>query len=122
MLNILWPIFIILSFIYALVTGKVNEVNNGIFESLSDAIELSLTFLGTICLWNGIMKIIEKTSLIEKLKKLLKPVLKLLFPRIHEDEEAYNEISMNVVANVMGLRECRYSRRIKSDEITAKKK
>ena len=45
MLNILWPIFIILSFVYALLTGKVNEVNNGIFESLSDAVELSLTFL-----------------------------------------------------------------------------
>ena len=63
MLNILWPIFIILSFIYALVTGKVNEVNNGIFTSLTDAVELSITFLGTISLWNGIMEIAKRTSL-----------------------------------------------------------
>ena len=34
MLNILWPVFIILSFIYAIITGKVNEVNNGIFDAL----------------------------------------------------------------------------------------
>ena len=122
MLNKIWPIFIIISFSYAIFCGKLDSLNSAIFESTSDAVSLSISLLGTICLWNGIMKIIEKTSLIEKLKKLLKPVLKLLFPRIHEDEEAYNEISMNVVANVMGLRECRYSRRIKSDEITAKKK
>ena len=48
MLNILWPIFIILSFLYAIFSGKVNEINNGIFESLSNAVELSITFLGTI--------------------------------------------------------------------------
>ncbi len=122
MLNYIWPILLMISFTYGICFGDIAETNASIFESATSAVNLSIELLGTICLWNGIMKIIEKTSLVEKLKKLLKPVLKLLFPRIHEDEEAYNEISMNVVANVMGLRECRYSRRIKSDEITAKKK
>ena len=46
MLNILWPVFIILSFVYAIITGKVNDVNNGIFEALENAVELSITFLG----------------------------------------------------------------------------
>ena len=67
MLNILWPIFIILSFIYALISGNVSKVNEGIFNSLTEAVELSLTFLGTICLWNGIMAIAKKTSLIKKM-------------------------------------------------------
>ena len=40
MLNILWPGFIIISFLYALIMGKVNEVNEGIFKSLTDAVEL----------------------------------------------------------------------------------
>ena len=72
MMNILWPTFIIVSFIYAILTGKVNEINNGIFDSVAEAVELSLTFLGTICLWNGVMEIVKRTTLMEKLTKLLK--------------------------------------------------
>ena len=72
--------FIIISFLYAIFTGRVNEINNGIFESVSDAVELSITFLGTICLWNGIMKIAMKTSLVEKLTRFLKPIVSFIFP------------------------------------------
>lgn len=103
MLNILWPIFLILSFIYALISGKVEEVNNGIFTSLSDAVELTLTFLGTICLWNGIMEIAKQTSLINKLTKLLRPLINFLFPDLKNNENARQEISMNMIANILGL-------------------
>ena len=103
MLNILWPIFIILSFIYALFFGKINEINNGIFESLSDAVELSITFLGTICLWNGIMEIAKKTTLIKKLTNFLKPFINFLFPDLKKNENAKQEISMNMIANILGL-------------------
>ena len=103
MLNILWPIFIILSFIYALISGRVNEINNGIFESLSDAVELSITFLGTICLWNGIMEIVKRTTLIKKLTTFLKPFVNFLFPDLKKNENAKQEISMNMIANILGL-------------------
>lgn len=103
MLNILWPAFIMISFIYALFTGKVNEVNNGIFASVSDAVQLSITFLGTICLWNGIMEIVKRTTLMEKLTKLLNPIIKLLFPELKNNPKAKSEISMNIIANVLGL-------------------
>lgn len=103
MLNIIWPVFIILSFVYALATGKVNEVNNGIFESTKSAVELSITFLGTICLWNGIMEIVKKTTLMNKLTKLLYPAMKFLFPDLKDNEQARAEISMNIIANILGL-------------------
>lgn len=103
MLNILWPAFIILSFIYAIFSGRVAEVNNGIFTSVSDAVELSITFLGTICLWNGIMEIAKRTSLMKKITKLLRPLINFLFPDLKKNEKAKQEISMNIVANIMGL-------------------
>lgn len=103
MLNILWPVFIILSFLYALIFGKINEVNNGIFESLSNAVELSITFLGTMCMWTGIMEIVKKTSLIDKLSRVLKPLINFLFPELKGNEVAKQEISMNMVANILGL-------------------
>ena len=103
MLNILWPVFIILSFIYAIISGKINEVNNGIFESVADAVELSITFLGTICLWNGIMEIAKNTTLMTKITKMLKPLINFLFPDLKNNEIAKQEVSMNIVANIMGL-------------------
>lgn len=103
MLNILWPIFIILSVIYSIISGNIEEVNTGIFNSLSEAVELSITFLGTICLWSGIMEIAKRTSLINKLNKILKPVINFLFPDLKNNEIAKQEISMNMIANILGL-------------------
>ena len=103
MLNILWPILINLSVVYAIIVVNIEEVNTGIFNSLSEAVELSLTFLGTICLWSGIMEIAKKTSLINKLNKLLKPFINFLFPDLKNNEIAKQEISMNMIANILGL-------------------
>lgn len=103
MLNIIWPLFIIISLIYAIFFGRVSEVNLSIFDSVENAVQISINLLGTICLWNGIIKIAMNTELVDKLKRLLKPILKVLFPEIKEKDQAYREISMNIVANIMGL-------------------
>lgn len=103
MLNVIWPIFIGVSFIYALVSGNIEDVSNGIFESAESAVELTLTFFGTICLWNGIINIAKNTSLMQKLTRCLKPLIKFLFPELKNNEKAKEEISMNVVANLLGL-------------------
>lgn len=103
MLNKIWPMFIISSIIYAIIFGDINSLNNGIFSSCENTVKLCLTFLGTISLWNGIMNIASKTSFINKISKLLKPIMRFLFPKIKEDGETYNCISMNIIANILGL-------------------
>ena len=103
MLNIMWPAFILISFIYGILIGNVEAVNQSIFESSASAVKLSITFFGTICLWNGIMQIAVKTSLIEKLTKFLKPIISIIFPEIKNDKKISKEISMNMVANILGL-------------------
>ncbi len=103
MLNVIWPVFIIISFVYAILVGNVEEVNKSIFDSAGSAVELSITFLGTMCLWNGIMKIVQETSLMSKLTKLLNPIMKFLFPELRKDSPAKSEISMNIIANILGL-------------------
>ena len=103
MLNKIWPFFIIISFIYAIYSGNFSNINNAIFESADQTVELCLTMFGTLCLWNGIMKIAIKTSMIEKLTKFLKPVISFIFPEIKNDKKISKEISMNMVANILGL-------------------
>lgn len=103
MLNFLWPIFIIVSFVYAFISGNVDKVNNSIFESTKSAVDLSITLLGTTCLWNGIMEIATKTSMIDKLAKVLQPIIKFLFPEMKKENNVNKEIAMNIIANIFGL-------------------
>lgn len=103
MLNIIWPAFIVISIIYAFLTGNIENVSNSVFDSAKSAVELTITFFGTICLWNGVMEIAKKTTLMQKLTKLLKPFINFLFPEIKSNQQAHEEISMNVVANLLGL-------------------
>lgn len=103
MLNFLWPIFIIISFVYAFMVGNIDKVNNSIFESTKSAVDLSITLLGTTCLWSGIMQIATKTSIMEKLTKILQPIILFLFPEIKKEDKVNKEIAMNMIANLLGL-------------------
>lgn len=103
MLNIIWPIFIIISYIYAIFSGNVEKINNSVFDSAKNAVELTITFFGTVCLWNGIMQIAKETTLMEKITKILQPIMKFLFPEVKKYSTANQEMSMNIVANILGL-------------------
>ena len=103
MLNILWPIFIIISFIYAFLTGNIENANNSIFNYSSKAVELTITLLSTMCIWTGLIKILEKTTAIKKITKILQPFIIFLFPEMKKNDKAKEEISMNIIANILGL-------------------
>ena len=103
MLNIVWPFFIIISIIFAFLSGNIKELNNSIFESTSTAVNLSITLIGTMCLWNGIMQIAKETTVIKKITKIFRPIMKMLFPNLKKDSKIYEDISMNIVANILGL-------------------
>lgn len=103
LLNIVWPIFIIISFSYAIFFGNLDSLNASIFQSTEDAITLTLNLLGTICLWNGVMQIASKTSVIDNLTKILNPLIKILFPDLKNNKKIQEEVSMNMIANILGL-------------------
>ena len=103
MLNILWPIFIIISIMYAFFSGNLEYLNKSIFESTESAVSLSLTLIGMTCLWSGIMEIASKTNIIIFLNRILKPIIKRLFPNINLKSNSYKNIIMNIVANILGL-------------------
>ena len=103
MLNYLWPIFIIISFVFAIISGNIENLNSSIFESIDSVISLSMTLVGTMCLWCVIMEVVKNTSIMSKLTKLLKPVILWLFPDAKYNKDALDNISINVVSNILGL-------------------
>jgi spore maturation protein A len=103
MLNKIWPAFLIISFIYAILNGNIEEFNNSIFTSCAQTVDLILKLFGTMCLWNGLMKIVQETSLMKKLTKFISPLMKILFPKMKKEDKEYKEITINIIANLLGI-------------------
>ncbi len=103
MLNKIWCFFIVIAIVFSLINGTYIKVNNSIFTSIEDTVSLIISFVGNIGFWNGIMNIIQNTSLIDKLKKILSPLIKLIFPKIDLESEAGKNIAMNMTTNILGL-------------------
>ena len=103
MLNILWPIFIIISIIYSIFSGNLNNLNSAIFDATESAVTLTLTLIVTTCLWSGIMEVASNTYIIENLAKIFRSIIKRIFINLDSKNKSYNNIVMNIIANILGL-------------------
>ena len=103
MINYIWFVLIFLGILVSLVTGKGDEVSSYIVNSADSTVKLMLGLIGIMCFWCGVMKVAEKSGFTEKLAKIMKPVLKLIFKDAAKDEKALGAIVMNITANMMGL-------------------
>lgn len=102
MMNYILPAMIVISFVFALINGRVEELSSAVLDGAADAVSFCIKLLGMICLWNGLMEVAQKSGLIRKTEKLLSPVLKLLFPR-YSKTDAASPITANITANLLGL-------------------
>ena len=103
MVSILWAFLIIIGIIYAFLSGNISAINQSILVNANEAFELVISFLPTIVLWTGIMRIAEDAGLLTKFADLLRPVLSKLFPLVPKDNKALGYISSNIAANMLGL-------------------
>lgn len=103
MLNYIWAFMIIIGVAVAAFTGQMEAVSSGILDSAKEAISLCIVMLGVVGMWTGIMKIAEKTGLVNQLTGLLRPILRLLFPQIADNEVVMGYIASNMIANLLGL-------------------
>lgn len=103
MLNLLWAWMILIGISYGAATGHMEAVSEGLLESAKEAVSLCITMLGAVALWTGLMRIAEEGGLIEKWKRALLPVMRMLFPQLDMEGEAAGYIATNIIANILGL-------------------
>ena len=103
MLNYIWACMILVGIIYGAINGKMADVTNAALDSANDAVSLCITMIGVMALWVGLMEIAQKSGLIAKLTRGIRPFVSFLFPGIPKDHPAREYISMNLIANVLGL-------------------
>lgn len=103
MINYIWAGMIVFSVIFALVSGNVENVSNGLLKGAESAVSMSIGLLGLICFWSGLLEIAKKSGLTEKMSRMAKPFMKKLFPELKPDSPAIDAMLMNITANFLGL-------------------
>ena len=98
-----WTGMVVLSLIFGLFTGRLDAVANAALEGASSAIDLSISMAGILCLWSGVMEVMNVCGLSAGLARAFRPVLRRLLPNASRDEETLAAVSANVSANLLGL-------------------
>jgi len=102
-MNYIFAFLIILSLIVSFINGTVDETINAGIEGARGSIELVLSFAGIMCMWSGFLKLAEEGGALDFILKIIRPVTKLLFPKLDKNSEALKHIGANISANLLGV-------------------
>lgn len=103
MINYIWFIMIFLGLLVSILSGNGEVMSADIISSIDSTVKFVIGLVGLMCFWCGVMKVAEKSGFTEKLAKLMRPILKIIFKDASKDEKALGAIVMNITANMMGL-------------------
>ena len=103
MLNYLWSGMILIGVLWGAFHGQLAAVTEGALTSAKEAVSLCITMLGVMTLWTGVLEVGKRAGLIDQLSRRMRPVLRFLFPRLSPESEAAKQISVNMIANILGL-------------------
>ena len=102
-MTVVWTGMVAVSVLCGLATGRGAEVAAAAIEGAGAAVELCLSIAGMMCLWSGVMEVMRRSGMAEGLTRLLRPVLRRLFPGCAGDRETMDSVAANVSANLLGL-------------------
>lgn len=102
-MTVIWTGMTALSLLCALVLGRAGGLASAALDGAGQAIQLGISMAGVLCLWMGVMEVMDRAGLARKLAKLLRPILGRLFPDFARDRGVMDTIAANVSANLLGL-------------------
>ncbi|MBY0377096.1 MAG: nucleoside recognition protein [Gammaproteobacteria bacterium] len=103
MLNIIWLLLICTSVVFGAINHQLAAVVAAVTDSAKVAFELVLGLTGIMVFWLGLMRIAEACGLVQLIARILRPVLRRLFPEVPPEHPAMGEMVMNMSANMLGL-------------------
>ncbi|OIK15526.1 spore maturation protein [Bacillus sp. MUM 116] len=103
MVNYIWVCLTIIGIVFAMINGKMEDVNKAIFSGAQDAVTLCIGLISILVFWLGMMRIAQEAGLLDKLSKLFRPLVKRLFPDVPVNHPAMGYILSNMISNMFGL-------------------
>lgn len=98
-----WAVLVVTSVVCAAVGGRAAALSAAVMQGAQAGVTLAISIAGSLCLWAGIGRAMEKSGLTAVLARLLRPAMKRLFPSTREDAALSGALSTNICANFLGL-------------------
>lgn len=103
MVNWIWLFFLAAGFLVAAVQGNIDVVTQAVIEGAKTGVTVSFGLISILVFWLGIMRIAEDAGLLDKVARMLRPVVRFLFPGVPNNHPAIGYIMSNMSANILGL-------------------
>lgn len=103
MINPIWLFLLCGGILAAVVTGDTAVVFPSVVEGATSAIEVIIGLAAFLSIWCGIMRLAEKSGLLQRVSRLVYPVIRPLFPSLSKEHKAWAPMVMNISANLLGL-------------------
>ena len=95
MLGKVFGAIVLVAVFFGFWNGTGEQMASAALEGAGRAIELTLTLAGMMCLWCGVMRVLEEAGVIGKLARLLHRPLSFFFPDAAARGEGLEEICAN---------------------------
>jgi spore maturation protein A len=102
-MSTIWLLVIGVSVLFAAVNGRMDLFTKALFEAGKASVEVCLYLVGIVSLWLGITKILEDSGLMFKLSNFFTPVISSLFKNIPRGHSSITSITLNLLANFLGI-------------------
>jgi len=102
-MNYIFYFLIVFSIIFGIINGKINDVVEAILSGANLSVKIAFSLIGIMSFWLGLMRIAEKSGLVQLIAKLIKPITRWLFNEIPEESPAIGNIALSFSANALGL-------------------
>ena len=102
-MNYIWGGMLIIGIIFGVATGNMQAVTDAVLQSSKEAVTLGISMLGIVAFWTGLMEVAQEAGVITGLTRLIAPFMRFLFPDIPKGHRAWDSLSANFVANILGL-------------------
>ena len=99
----LWTGMVLISLIFGALTGNLSSLSAAALEGAQSAVELCFTMCGVMCLWTGVMELMDQCALTDNIAALFRPLLRRLLPQASRDSETLAAVSANLSADLLGL-------------------
>ena len=103
MLNYIWLALVLVAVAIAGWNDRFKEVTDGAFDGAKTAVTIALGLIGIMALWLGVMRLAERAGLVQRIARILRPVMTRLFPDVPPEHPAMGSMLMNMAANMLGL-------------------
>ena len=103
MMNYIWVGLVVIATVVGGITGTMEAVMNNIVDFAQTAVDICLGLIGIMTFFCGLMNVMEKAGLCEKLGNLIAPVMRKLFPEVPADHPAQSAMALYFAANILGI-------------------